>query len=53
MTLSIIIPCFNESSTLEELLRRVEASPIGPVSKEIIIVAGTGWIKLISTVLKV
>lgn len=37
-TLSIIIPCYNESGTIVELLRRVEAADIGAVNKQIIIV---------------
>jgi dolichol-phosphate mannosyltransferase len=37
-TLSIIIPCYNEASTILELLRRVENADIGDVRKEIIIV---------------
>ena len=37
-TLSIIIPCYNESSTIVELLRRVEAADIGEVRKQIIVV---------------
>jgi glycosyltransferase involved in cell wall biosynthesis len=37
-TLSIIIPCYNEESTIQELLRRVEKADIGDVRKQIIIV---------------
>lgn len=37
-TLSIIIPCFNEESTILELLRRVEAAEIGDVGKQLVIV---------------
>lgn len=37
-TLSIIIPCYNESATIVELLRRVEAADIGEVEKQIVIV---------------
>ena len=36
MKLSIIIPCYNEASTIEELLQRIERVPIP--EKEIIIV---------------
>lgn len=36
-TLSIIIPCYNEKSTLHDILARVEASPI-ELTKEIILV---------------
>ena len=36
MRLSILIPCFNESKTIEEILSRVEACPHQP--KEIIVV---------------
>jgi glycosyltransferase involved in cell wall biosynthesis len=38
MTLSIVIPTFNEAATLDELLRRVAAADAGPVKKEIIVV---------------
>ncbi|MFZ1731625.1 MAG: glycosyltransferase family 2 protein [Bacteroidota bacterium] len=37
-TLSIIIPCYNEESTILELLRRVGKADIGEVRKQIIIV---------------
>lgn len=37
-TLSIIIPCYNEETTIVELLRRVEAADIGEVDKQIVIV---------------
>lgn len=37
-TLSVIIPCYNESATIVELLRRVEAADIGEVGKQIIVV---------------
>ena len=37
-TLSVIIPCYNESATIVELLRRVEAADIGEVEKQIIVV---------------
>jgi dolichol-phosphate mannosyltransferase len=37
-TLSIIIPCYNEASTIVELLARVERADIGDVGKQIIIV---------------
>ncbi|MBE0642694.1 MAG: glycosyltransferase family 2 protein [Bacteroidetes bacterium] len=37
-TLSVIIPCYNEESTIVELLRRVEAADIGELEKQIIIV---------------
>ncbi len=37
-TLSIIIPCYNEESTIVELLRRVETADIGEMRKQIIIV---------------
>ncbi len=36
--LSVIIPCYNESRTIRELLRRVEVAPIIGWEKEIIIV---------------
>jgi glycosyltransferase involved in cell wall biosynthesis len=35
-TLSVVIPCFNEAGTIEELVRRVVAAP--PQDKEIIVV---------------
>lgn len=38
MKLSIIIPCYNEQSTLLELVKKVEAAFIGNVEKEIIII---------------
>lgn len=37
-TVSIIIPCYNEEATIEELLRRVEAADFGGWKKEIIVV---------------
>ncbi len=37
MTLSIIIPVFNEENTIEEIIKRVEAVPL-PIKKEIIVV---------------
>lgn len=37
MTLSIIIPAFNEENTIEEIIKRVEAVSL-PIEKEIIIV---------------
>lgn len=36
--LSIVIPCYNESKTIEKLLRLVEKVEIGNIKKEIIIV---------------
>lgn len=38
MTLSIIIPCYNEEKTIGELLRRVLAVDLGAIGKEIIVV---------------
>lgn len=38
MTLSIIIPVFNEKETLEEVLNRVSAAPVFNYRKEIIVV---------------
>jgi glycosyltransferase involved in cell wall biosynthesis len=38
MTLSIIIPVFNEEETLEEVLNRVSAAPVFDYRKEIIVV---------------
>jgi glycosyltransferase involved in cell wall biosynthesis len=35
-TLSVVIPCFNEAGTIEELVRRVVAAP--PEDKEIVVV---------------
>jgi glycosyltransferase involved in cell wall biosynthesis/SAM-dependent methyltransferase len=37
-TVSVIIPCYNEERTIEELLRRVEAADFGTWKKEIIVV---------------
>jgi len=38
LSLSVIIPCYNEKSTILELLRRVEAADIGDVAKQIVVV---------------
>ncbi|MFH2056777.1 MAG: glycosyltransferase, partial [bacterium] len=38
MKLSIVIPCYNEESTILELLRRVQAVDLGGVKKEVIVV---------------
>ena len=38
MKLSIIIPVFNESSTVIEILERVKKEPIPGVDKEIVVV---------------
>jgi glycosyltransferase involved in cell wall biosynthesis len=38
MKLSIIIPAYNEASTLEAIVRRVQAVDLGSVEKEIIVV---------------
>lgn len=38
MTLSIIIPCFNEERTIGDILRQVLAVDLGPVRKDIIVV---------------
>ena len=35
--LSVIIPCFNEAATIEELVKRVKASPIG-IELEIVVI---------------
>lgn len=37
-TLSIIIPAYNEATTIEELLRRVKNAPLPNMNKEIIVV---------------
>ncbi len=37
-TLSIVIPIYNEKSTLSKTLKRVEESPVGELKKEIILV---------------
>lgn len=37
-TVSVVIPCFNEEATIEELLHRVESAPFGEWKKEIIVV---------------
>lgn len=37
-SLSIIIPCFNEEATLQELLEKVHSVDTSPLSKEIIVV---------------
>jgi glycosyltransferase involved in cell wall biosynthesis len=52
-TLSVVIPCFNEAGTIEELVRRVVAAP--PEDKEIVVVddASTdGTRELLETSLK-
>ncbi len=38
MKLSIIFPVFNEKNTIREILRRVEASDIGELEKEMVII---------------
>lgn len=38
MTLSIVIPVFNEQKTITELLKTVEAVPLGDIKKQIIII---------------
>ena len=38
MKLSVIIPAYNEESTIEAVLRRVQAVNLGPIDKEIIAV---------------
>ena len=38
MRLSIIIPAYNERSTIEAVVRRVQAVDLGPIEKEIIVV---------------
>jgi glycosyltransferase involved in cell wall biosynthesis len=38
MKLSIVIPAYNEERTIETVLRRVQAVPLGDVEKEIIVV---------------
>lgn len=38
MKLSVVIPVYNEKNTIREIIARVEASPIGELQKEIIIV---------------
>ncbi len=35
---SVVIPAFNERSTIDELLRRVAAAPIGELEREIVVV---------------
>ncbi|PCJ67118.1 MAG: glycosyl transferase [Candidatus Hydrogenedentota bacterium] len=37
-TLSIVVPIYNEAATIEEIVRRILASDIGPIKKEIILV---------------
>lgn len=52
MTLSIIIPCYNEKRTLETLLSRVLASDTGSINKEIILIddrSTDGTTKLVKT----
>jgi len=37
--LSIIVPCYNEARTIEEILRRIETAPVPPLwEKEVIVV---------------
>jgi glycosyltransferase involved in cell wall biosynthesis len=38
LTLTVVIPCYNERNTIEELLGRVEKSPAAGLRKEIIVV---------------
>src|SRR5207245_5485640 len=38
MKLSVIIPVYNERSTIEAVVRRVQAVTLGPIEKEIIVV---------------
>ncbi len=38
MKLSVIIPVYNEGSTIEAVVRRVQAVNLGPIEKEIIVV---------------
>src|SRR5207249_9702983 len=38
MTLSVIIPAYNERGTIEAVVRRVRAVNLGPIEKEIIVV---------------
>src|SRR3989344_1170062 len=38
MKLSIIIPVYNEKNTIAEVLRRVDASNIGELEKEVIVI---------------
>src|SRR5437879_13584171 len=38
MTLSVIIPAYNERGTIEAVVRRVQAVNLGPMEKEIIVV---------------
>lgn len=38
MKLSVIMPCYNERATIREILSRVQAADLGPVSKEVVIV---------------
>ena len=36
--LSVVVPCFNEEATIEELINRVISSPRGDLDLEIIVV---------------
>ena len=38
MKLSVVIPCYNEIKTIEEILRQIQAVPLSGVEKEIVIV---------------
>src|SRR5437899_11188935 len=38
MTLSVIIPAYNERGTIEAVVRRVQTVNLGPIEKEIIVV---------------
>ncbi|MBI4709145.1 MAG: glycosyltransferase family 2 protein [Candidatus Portnoybacteria bacterium] len=38
MKLSVVIPIYNEEDTIKEIIRRVEASPLESIEKEIILV---------------
>ncbi len=37
-TLSVIIPCYNEEKTIAEVVRHVQAVPLGEVTKEVILI---------------
>ena len=38
MTLSVVIPCYNERATIQEIVERVQRVDLGPIDREILIV---------------
>ena len=38
MTLTVVMPCYNEQATIREIVARVQAVDLGPVALELLIV---------------